>query len=121
LVLFAGIMIAMAGVMNGIYGIAAIGESSFFVSDTKYILSNLNAWGWVMLGLGALQLIAAFSIWKGGGFGRWFGIAVAALNGIAALMAIPGYPLWSLCVLAVDVLVIYGLVAYGSDPRGIAR
>src|SRR4051812_14901804 len=116
-VLFAGIMIAMVGVLNAIYGIAAISNSKFFVADTKYILSNLNTWGWVMLVLGGLQLGAAFSVWSGGAFGRWFGIAVASLNAIAALLAIPAYPLWSLCVFAIDVLVIYALAAYGGDPR----
>ena len=120
-VLFAGIMIMMVGVLNVIWGIAAIGESSFFVQDTKYIFSDLRTWGWIVLILGALQLAAAFSIWAGGTFGRWFGIAVATVNAIAALLAIPAYPFWSLAVFAVDVLVVYGLAAYGGDPRTAAR
>jgi hypothetical protein len=113
--LFAGIMIVTVGVLNVIYGIAAIGDSKFFIADTKYILSGLNTWGWVMLILGALQVTAAFSIWSGAGFGRWFGIAVAVLNAIAALLSLPAYPFWSLAVFTVDVLVIYGLAAYGGD------
>ena len=62
--LFAGIMVVIVGVLNVIYGIAAIGNSSFFVNDQKYILSNLNTWGWVTLVLGVLQILAAFSIWQ---------------------------------------------------------
>jgi hypothetical protein len=115
--LFAGIMIVMVGVLNVIYGIAAIGDASFFVADQKYILSGLNTWGWVMLILGALQITAAFSIWSGGGFGRWFGIGVASLNAIAALMSIPAYPFWSLAVFTIDILIIYGLATYGGAPR----
>jgi len=53
-VLFAGIMIVTIGVLNTIYGIAAIGDSKFFVADQKYILSGLHTWGWVMLILGVL-------------------------------------------------------------------
>jgi hypothetical protein len=116
-VLFAGIMIALAGALNVIWGIAAISNSSFFVEDTRYIISGLNTWGWIILVLGALQVTAAFSIWNGGSFGRWFGIAVASLNAIAALLAIPAYPFWSLAVFAIDVLVIYGLAAYGGERR----
>jgi hypothetical protein len=116
-VLFAGIMIAMVGVLNIFWGIAAIDKSNFFVANTEYILSDLNTWGWVVLILGALQLLAAVSIWRGGSFGRWFGIAVAALNAIAALLALPAYPFWSLAIFAVDVLVIYGLTTYGGDRR----
>jgi hypothetical protein len=115
--LFAGIMIVMVGVLNVIYGIAAIGDASFFVADQKYILSGLNTWGWVMLILGALQVTAAFSIWSGGSFGRWFGIGVAMLNAIAALLSIPAYPFWSLAVFTVDILIIYGLASYGGAPR----
>src|SRR4051794_10976081 len=113
-VLFAGMMLVLVAVLNGIYGIAAIGNSSFFVNDTRYILSDLNTWGWVMLGLAALQMAAAFSVWNGNKFGVWFGIGVAGLNAIGSLMSIPAYPLWSLAVFSVDILVIYGLAVYGG-------
>jgi hypothetical protein len=116
-VLFAGIMIMMVGVLNIIWGIAAIDQATFFVQDAKYVFSDLQTWGWIILILGGLQLAAAFSIWAGGGYGRWFGIASATVNAIAALLSIPAYPFWSLAIFAVDVLVIYGLAAYGGDRR----
>jgi hypothetical protein len=119
-VLFAGIMIVTVGILNLIYGIAAIGDSSFFIANQKFILSGLNTWGWVMLVLGVGQILAAFSIWAGNSFGRWFGITCAVLNSIAALLAIPAYPFWSLVVIGIDLLVIYGLAAYGGD-KALAR
>jgi uncharacterized membrane protein HdeD (DUF308 family) len=115
-VMFAGIMLLIAGVLNVIYGIAAVDDSKFFVHETQYILSGLNTWGWVTIILGALQILAAFSIWSGGGFGRWFGIFAASLSAIAALMYMPAYPFWSLAVFAIDILIIYGLAAYGGRP-----
>jgi hypothetical protein len=117
--LFAGIMLMLIGILNVIWGIAAIDDASFFVNDTKYIVSNLNTWGWVTLILGAVQILAAFSIWAGNQFGRWFGIAVAGLSSIGALMSIPAYPFWSLAIFAVDILVIYGLAAYGGQHRSL--
>jgi hypothetical protein len=116
-VLFAGIMLMVAAILNIIYGIAAIGDSKFFVHNTQYILSGLNTWGWVMLILGVLQGFAAFSIWNGRAFGRWFGIGCAGLNAIGALMSIPSYPFWALAIFAVDILIIYGLAAYGGQHR----
>ena len=113
--LFAGIMIAGVGILNVIYGIAAIGNSSFFIGDARYILSDLNTWGWVMLGLGALQIAAALSIWAGQSFGKFFGIAVASFNAIGALLSLPAYPLWSLAVFGLDVLVIFALTVYGGN------
>ena len=118
-VLFAGMMLVLVAILNAIYGIAAIGNSTFFANDTKYILSDLNTWGWVTLGLAALQLGAALSIWKGNKFGQWFGIGTAGLSAIGALMSIPAYPLWSLAVFAVDILVIYGLAVYGGQHRAV--
>jgi len=116
-VLFSSIMLGLIGVLNVIYGLAAIDKSSFFVANTKYILSDLKTWGWVLLIIGVVQLFAAVSVWRGGSFGRWFGIAVASLNAIAALMSIPAYPFWSLAIFAIDVLIIYGLTTYGGDRR----
>ena len=111
--LFAG-MVLIAGTLNCIWGIAAIDGSTFFVEDTKYILEDLNTMGWVVLGIGVLELVAAFSIWAGGEFGRWIGIIGASLGALGALLSIPGFPLWSVCVFALNVLVIYGLAAYGG-------
>ena len=116
-VLFAGIMLFLVGVINIIWGIAAIGESRFFVDDATYVLSGLNTWGWIMLFLGVGQVFGAYSIWRGGQAGRWFGIAVAGLSAIGALMSISAYPFWGLCIFLLDVLVIYGLANYGGDPR----
>lgn len=113
-VLFAGIMLMVVATLNIIWGIAAIDNSTFFLEDTRYILSDLNTWGWIILIVGALQMLAAFSVWAGGEYGRWIGIATASVSAIGALMSLPAYPFWSVAVFAVDVLIIYGLAAYGG-------
>ena len=113
-VTFAGVMLFIAGVLNVIYGIAAIGDSKFFVQDQKYILSNLNTWGWVTLFLGVLQLVAAFSLWAGGLYGRAVAILAASLSAMAALLSIPAYPFWSLAIFAIDIIVIYQVAMYGA-------
>jgi hypothetical protein len=64
--LFASIMIAIAGVLDIIWGIAAISNSKFFTQNATYILSDLNTWGWIVLIIGILQLFAAYSIMVGG-------------------------------------------------------
>jgi hypothetical protein len=118
-VLFAGMMLVLVAVLNAIYGIAAIANSSFFVNDTKFILSDLKTWGWITLFIAALQVTAAFSVWNGNKFGVWFGIGSAGLNAIGALMSIPAYPFWSLAIFAVDILVIYGLAVYGGQRTAV--
>jgi len=113
---FAGVLLLIAGVLNIIYGIAAIGDSKFFTENATYIISGLNTWGWVLLIIGVLELVAAFSLFSGGEFGRWFGIFIASLNAMGALLSIPAYPFWSLAIFTLDVLVLYGLAAYGGRP-----
>jgi hypothetical protein len=112
--MFAGIMVFLVAVLNMIYGIAAIDGSKFFIEDERFILSDLNTWGWIVLIIGVLQLVAAFSIWAGGEYGRWIGVITAGISAIGALLALPGYPFWSLAVFALDILIIYGLTTYGG-------
>jgi hypothetical protein len=115
-VTFAGVMIIMVAILNIIDGIAAISKSSFFVANARYIVSDLNTWGWVLLGLGVLQLVIGLGIWAGNQAARWAGIVIVSLNAIAQLLFIPAYPFWSLAIFTIDVLVLYGLAAYGGRP-----
>src|SRR5437764_15192797 len=90
--LFAAVLLMVGGVLNIIYGIAAIGNSHFFAHDAHYVFANLKTWGWVTLLIGILEMIASLSLFSGGTFGRFFGIGVAALAAIGALLSIPAYP-----------------------------
>ncbi len=113
---FAAILLLIAGVLNVIYGIAAIGDSHFFTANAHYIISSLHTWGWVTVIIGAFELIAGFSLFSGGGFGRWVGIFAAALASISALLSIPAYPFWSLCIFALSIIILYELAK--SPDRG---
>ena len=116
---FAGILLLIAGVLNVIYGIAAIGNSHFFTANAHYIISDLNTWGWVTVIIGAIELIAGFSLFSGGGFGRWIGIFAAALASISALLSIPAYPFWSLCIFALSIIIIYELAKSPERTVGV--
>ena len=119
LVAFAGFMVLLAGILNCIWGLAAIAGSSFFVEDTRFILGGLNSLGWVVLIVGVIQLIGGFSIFAGGEFGRWVGMIGAGLGAIVALLSIPAFPLWSVCSFALCVIVLYGLSAYGGHKARV--
>ncbi len=112
---FAGVLLLVAGVLNIIWGIAAIGDAKFFTNSGTFIISSLHTWGWITLILGVLELIAAFSLFSGGEFGRWFGIFVGAFNAMAALLSIPAYPFWSLAIFALSIIIIYKLA---EGPEG---
>jgi hypothetical protein len=113
-VLFAGTLLLMLGTLNFIEGIAAISNSNFFVGDTHYIAGSLNTWGWVVLCIGVAEWGVAAGVFAKNQFARWTGVFVLGVNAIVQLMMIPAYPFWSLSVFTLDILAIYGLVAYGS-------
>ena len=80
---FAAVMIMLGGILNVIWGIIALTNSNYFQAS-GYVVTNLHTWGWIVLFVGILELVAAWSIWTGGEFGRWFGIIVAMLNAVSA-------------------------------------
>ena len=111
---FAAIMLGLAGIWNALTGLLAIGDSRVFIGDEKFVFSKLNTWGWIMLALGVLLIIAAFLVVQGSEIARWFGIVAAGVNAIGQLYFIPAYPLWGIAMFAVNILIIYGLAAYGG-------
>jgi hypothetical protein len=112
---FAGMMLGLAGIFNVLDGILALADSKVFTEHATYVFSDLRPWGWIVLVLGALQLIASVAIFAGSEFARWFGIIVAGLNAIAQLSFIPAYPVWSIAIFAMDIMIIYALAVYGGS------
>jgi hypothetical protein len=114
LIVFASVLLLVLGCFNVIDGIAAIANSHVFVANAHYVVGDLRSWGWITLILGALQLLAAAGVLAGNQMARWFAVAVVGLNAIGQMLFIPAYPFWSLMIIAVDVVALYGLCAYGS-------
>jgi hypothetical protein len=114
--MFAAILLAIAGTLNIIYGIAAISDAHFFTdTGTHFVITSLHGWGWITLILGIVQLTAGFSLMTGGVYGRVIGIAAAGLGAVESLLAVGGsYPFWALGVFAIYLWVLHGLVIYGE-------
>src|SRR5947208_14340134 len=113
---FAAMLLVLAGTINIIYGIGALDDANIFVNDTRFILTNLNTLGWVLIILGVVQLTGGFSLIAGNTYGRVIGIFAGSLGAIGALLSIGGTrPWWSLAVFALCVYVVYGLVVFGQD------
>ena len=114
LVLFASVLLVVVGCFNLIYGIAAIAQSHVFVANAHFVFANQRAWGWITLIIGILQLLAAGGVLAGNQLARWLAVVMLGLNAIDQMFFIPAYPFWSLMIIAVDVVALYGLCAQGS-------
>jgi len=113
---FAGVLLIIVGTINIIYGIGALDDARIFVNDTRFIFTNLNTMGWVLIILGVLQLTGGFSLLAGNTYGRVIGVIAGTLGALGALFSIGGNnPWWSLAVFALCVYVVYGILVYGED------
>lgn len=113
--MFAAILLVIAGVLNVIYGIAAISNGDFFSQHSVYVVFGLGFWGWVTLIIGLVQLTGGYSLFSGGTYGRTIGIIAATLGAIESLLSIGGSsPYWSLGIFALCLIVLHGLIVYGE-------
>ena len=118
---FAAVLLLIVGTLNIIYGIGALDSANIYVNDTRYIFTNLNTMGWVLIVLGVIQLTGGFSLLAGNTYGRVIGIVGASLGAIGALLSIGGYdPWWSLGIFALCVYIIHGILVFGEDERAPA-
>jgi hypothetical protein len=119
-VVFAALLLLIVGTLNVIYGIGALDNANYFANDTRYVLTDLNALGWVAIILGAIQLIAGFSLMAGNSFGRIIGIIAGSIGAIEALLSIgQRNPWWSLAVFFLCIYIVHGIVMFGEDEKAV--
>ena len=116
--MFAAVLLLLAGTLNIIYGIGALDSANIYTNDTRYILSDLNTMGWVLIVLGVIQLTGGFSLMAGNAYGRVIGLVGAGLGAIGALLSIgSANPWWSLAIFFLCIYVIHGILVLGADER----
>jgi len=121
-VVFAATMLLIIGFLNIIYGIGALDNAAIFVNDTRFVLSDLNTLGWVLIVLGLIQLTGGFSLISGNAYGRVIAIIAGSLGAIGALLSIGGaFPWWSLAVFFLCIYVVHGVIVFGEDEAAGER
>ena len=119
-VAFAATMLLIVGALNVIYGIGALDDANIFVNDKRYIFTNLNTLGWVLIVVGVIQLTGGLSLMAGNTYGRVIGIVAGSLGAIVALLSVGGsYPWWSLGIFFLCVYIVHGIFVFGSDDRAL--
>jgi len=116
-VTFAGIVGLVAGGYNALSGIAALADDDTIASQAKDVLFgiDLTGWGWFWLLVGLAQIVAGVLILRRNEWGRWLGICFAALSALITVFVIFVFPLWSIAVLTLNCLVLYGLITASED------
>jgi hypothetical protein len=114
---FAGVILVMVGFLNFFYGLAGIlNDDVVTVGGRGVIVWSFTAWGWIHLILGVIMTLTAFGLFVASSWARWTAVFFATLNAIAQIGLITAFPLWSILVIALDVLVIYHLTTSWAEP-----
>ena len=112
---FVGVLLLIAGVLDIVYGIAAVRDSSFYTANTRFVFSSLHTWGWITIILGVILVTGGLSLFAGGIYGQIIGISAASLAAIGALLNIGGeHPWWSIGVFAICIVAIKGIFHLGE-------
>jgi hypothetical protein len=113
---FAAFLMILVGVFHIVWGIAAIAEDEFFVVSPNYVFNlDVTGWGWVHLLAGIVVLLAGAALFKGAVWARTVAVIVVGVSAIGNFMTVPYYPLWSLAVLLIDIVIIWALTTHGRD------
>jgi len=116
---FAGFMLLLGGVFSSITGFVALLKDTVVYSsatNSAWILSY-EQWGWIHVLVGALAILAAGSLMAGHMYGRIIAVLVAFFSAVINMAFIPIYPIWSILVVTVDILVIYAVMAHGKELK----
>jgi hypothetical protein len=118
-VVFASFMLIMVGSFQAIQGLVAIFDDGFYrVTESGHVINvDYNVWGWTHLLLGVLLIISGVGVLTGNLAARLVAVALAGLSALVNLVFIPEYPVWSILIIAIDVLVIYAIIVHGGELR----
>jgi uncharacterized membrane protein HdeD (DUF308 family) len=119
-IVFAGILMLIAGVMAMFEGLIALMEDEYFVpSQSGFLVLDLTGWGWAMLIWGAIVIVASIGLLAAKTWARWFAVVVIGLNFLAQLgfLGNTQYPIWSLTMVALNIIVLFALTARWDESK----
>jgi hypothetical protein len=109
-------MAVIVGFFNIIQGLVALFDDQYFVvAGGDLLLLDFTAWGWIHLLVGVVMLAAGFGIMRGSPWGLVAGVVIAGVQAILQLGFLAAYPVWSILIIALDVVVIYALIVHGRE------
>lgn len=118
-VVFGGVMMIVLGAFQAIEGLVALFNDDFYLVGAEGFVINVDftAWGWVHLIVGVIAILCGLGVLAGNTAARIGGIVLATISALINLAFIPAYPVWSVMVIAIDVIVIYALAVHGREVR----
>ncbi len=116
LTVFAATRMVIGGIFQAGQGLVALFNDTFYVVGQEWTFKfDITAWAWIHLIMGVVVVVAGVFVFRGAVWARAVGIAVAAVSAVLNFMWLPYYPIWSILIISLDVLVIWALSVHGRD------
>lgn len=114
---FAGVMMFMVGVFHIIEGLVAVfRDQVFLVSKSGLAVSvDYTTWGWVHMLGGVIMLFGAIALFGGKMWGRVLAVILAMVSMVLNIGFLSAYPIWSMMMIAIDILVIWAVMVHGRE------
>jgi hypothetical protein len=113
---FATVMLTLIGAFNIAEGLAALMMSTVsYIDAGRLVVVNLTAWGVLALVSGALLLAIGLGLFARNEMARVAAIVLVALHALIQLAALAAFPIWSLLMIALDVVVLFALTVHWSE------
>src|SRR6476620_1789183 len=118
-IIFAATMMVMLGVFHAIQGLVALFRDEYYLVGKNGLTVHVDytAWGWVHLILGILVAGAGAGLLAGQMWARIVGVLVCLVSSVVNIAFLAAYPIWSLIMIAVDVLVIWAITVHGREMK----
>ncbi len=112
-VYFAAIVLFIIGCLNILWGLGAIFQDEVLTRSASgdLIVWDTTTWGWFHLLMGVIILCTGLGLFGNAGWARWTAVFFVGLNAIAQIGWMTWYPLWSILIITLDIVVIYYLTA----------
>jgi hypothetical protein len=115
---FASLMLAIAGIFHMIAGFVALFQEDVYALTPNYLfVFDYSQWGWIHILGGLLAFIAAGSLAQGHMYGRIVAVLVAMSSVVVNMAFVPIYPIWSLMMVVVGILVIWAVMVHGKELK----
>ena len=115
-IVFAAMLMILAGIMQFLQGLVALVNDDFYVRGSEYVFRfDLTTWGWIHVVTGLVLAFAGAALMRGVVWARTLAMVIAGLSILANFLWLPYYPVWSLTVMAFDLFVMWALIAHGRD------
>jgi hypothetical protein len=116
---FAGVSMCLLGAFHVFQGLVALFQEEYFLVAESGLLVNVSftAWGWVHVIGGVVVVIAGLCVFGGQVWARAVGVLVALVSAVTSLAFMSAYPLWSVIMIGLDVVIIWALTVHGSDIK----